>query len=234
MPTIVKYAHVENLITELRKPEYEGLSEPERFAKLEHPRPTGGKVYAEIPVIEIGKVLFKRDKLHVLQDAAATNLNAKRVVSLLNLASGGDASLTVSPEDTRVKEVFTALVQDGLLDMDDIAAIRELAEEDETGQSFAQEIGIGHVYRENMKQLSAYLDMTETEMREDLAGILLLRCLRHLQQQGMTVEQYVQTDAWTVRLATIADYTGITDAVRLQELLEILVAEAQAQQVGES
>lgn len=237
MPVIVKYKYVQPFMAELAKPEYEGLTDAEVATKLNEPVPTGGKVPVEVSVQAIGQLLFERDRLHVIEDAAvAGNENAKRFVSLLRLQEGGEATIMVNPDSGRVKEVVAGLKLDGLLDGADVTALKELAEEDELGPSLAAGTGIGAVFEENIERLRAYIAWgDETAIREDLAKVLLMRCVRaFLAGPDLTVEVYVQTEAWADRLATIADYTGVTDAARLRELLEELVVAARAlQKAGE-
>ena len=228
MPTIVKWKYVERLLAELPKPAYDGLSDQQVAAKLNESQPTGQKTAKEISVAELARVLFEQDKLHTLRIAAETgNANAQRLIALLTIGDGAEgASLNINPDSGRVKEVITALVQAALLNATDVAALRAAASEDEMGPSLARDIGIGAVFPENLKQLRAYLASgDETEIKEDLAKILLIRCVRHIRHGGVSIEDYLQTQDWTDRLATIAEYTTVSDAARLEELLREMLAE---------
>lgn len=194
-----------------------------------------------MPVIV--KWRYVPDLLAALAEADAVGMTDTEFVVDMN-APVPTGAVEVVPVEADIADVLTAFV--GAKDFADAQAqfahLPLTEERPVLGPSKAQVIGIGEIFEgKNMEQLRAYQGEPEQAVREDLAKLSLLRCLRQILSEGLTVEAYIAEDPpkdeelnrWQVRLQTIADYTGVTDEARLRALLDELVALAEAERLTE-
>jgi len=99
----------------------------------------------------------------------------------------------------------------------------------ELGPSFAQEIGIGEVFAENIRQLRAYLASgDEAEIKYDLAGHILSGVARRARavKPDVTTEEIMATETYKRKAALVEHYTEVADAevhkAVLDETLQVL------------
>lgn len=139
MPIIVEQKYIDALVVELEKSEYEGLSITEKAIKLNEPQLTGAKIYSEIQVVDIVYELVAMGK----------ETEAAVFVETLQLPRDG----VVSPDDLAPRKVIQGMVASGALTSAEANSLKQLAQVDELGASFGEEIGLGYVYEECIEQV---------------------------------------------------------------------------------
>ena len=99
----------------------------------------------------------------------------------------------------------------------------------ELGLSFAQEIGIGEVFVENISQLRTYIDSgDEAEIKYDLAGHILSGVARRARavKPDVTTAEIMATETYKLKAALVEQYTEVADAevhkAVLDETLQVL------------
>ena len=93
----------------------------------------------------------------------------------------------------------------------------------ELSPSFAQEIGIGEVFVENISQLRVYLASgDEDEIKYDLAGYILSGVARraHGVNPDVTTEEIVASESYKLKAALVAGYAEIDDPKVLEAVLD--------------
>lgn len=100
------------------------------------------------------------------------------------------------------------------------------------GPSWAQSIGLGMMLPEFIGQVDGYAGLTDEQVRDELAKLLLDACLtRGLRAEGKTVADATAERApagektrWKRIAGTVEAYTGIADRERVETLATELVA----------
>lgn len=90
------------------------------------------------------------------------------------------------------------------------------------GPSWAQSIGLGMMLPEFIRQVDGYAGLTDEQVRDELAKLLLDACLtRGLRAEGTTV---ADATAWERIAGIVEAHTGIADRERVETLATELVA----------
>jgi len=232
MPVIVKWKYIRPLLQALAAAEQQGLTDEQIVARVNAPTQAGTR-WRTLSRTEVLDCLSADTQKRLRAAVLAENARAIQIMNYIQAADEG-MQFSLAP-GSKFREAAEALVPGSITAAEAQALLAAATEPNMTGASQGEGLGIGLVYQENLAQLRAYRDLSEQEIREELAGILLIRCVRQIRAAGLTAEQYIAEEPatgqtlnrWQLRLQTVAEYTGVSDEARLRALLDELLAEAE-------
>ena len=144
---LTKQALWEALGAEIAKPRYSALPDVEIMAALNAPVET--LVPASVPVSRLTEALLEREKWGVLQKARALVSKAgdaaTALYGLLNAPRADDIMVDAAAATGELKSMVAALVLGGVLDADDVTALRQACRVAQAGPSIGRLLAIGEV-----------------------------------------------------------------------------------------